>query len=173
MPKCVALVFVLAVASVALAQSPTQTSGSAVKHYRLTFVVDSGQAQTGKQTFMLDVPVAPGKMGAASASFISGTKEDPQSIAQQIFECTDVHATDNGIGLHIAMQSDREVPAIPGLISARHSHGEFQRTVELEIGKPTVVTQEMQFRVLGNTDPALATKLRQPAPTITVTAEVL
>ena len=173
MSKHLALVFALAVSTVGLAQSPTASSDSAVKHYRLTFVIDSGQGNSAKQSFMLDIPVVPGKMGAASASLISGSKGDPQSVAQQLIECTDVHASTTGLALHIAMQSDSEAPAIPGLVSARHQHGEFQRTVDLEIGKPTVVTQELHFKVLGNADPALAAKLKQPAPTITVTAEAL
>lgn len=168
-----ALILALATSTVGLAQSPAQASGSATTHYRLMFVIDSGQGEAGKQSFMLDVPAVPGKMGAASVSLLSGSKGDPQSVVQQTVECTDVHPTATGLALHVAMQSDREAPAIPGLVSARHSHGEFQRTVDLEIGKPTVVTQEMHYRVLGNTDPALAAKLRQPSPTITVTAEAL
>lgn len=171
MSRHLALVFALTIPTVALAQSPTQPSESAVKHYRLTFVVDSGQGEAGRQSFMLDVPVAPGKMAAAEASLISGSKGDPQSIVHQVFDCTDVHPSATGLALHIAMQSDREAPAIPGLVSTRHSHREFQRTVDLEIGKPTVVTKPLLFKVLGNTDPALAAKLKQPAPTITVTAE--
>jgi hypothetical protein len=173
MSKYLALAFALAVSSAGLAQSSTQTSESAIKHYRITFVVDSGQREAATQSFVLDVPVAPGKMGAAQVSLLSGTNGDPQSIVKQLFECSDVHPTATGLALHVAMQSDREAPAIPGLVSARHQHGEFQRTVSLELGKPTVVTQEMHFRVLGNTDPALAEKLRQPAPTITVTAQTL
>ena len=173
MSKHLALVFALAVSTVGFAQSTLQAPESAVKHYRLTFLVDSGQGQTGKQSFMLDVPVAPEKMGAASISVISGSKGDAKSVIQQLLECTDVHATSSGLALHIAMQSDREAPAIPGLVSARHQHGEFQRTVDLELNKPTIVTQPLRFRPLGNTDPALAEKLKQPAPTITVTAEAL
>lgn len=169
MPRYLALAFALAVSSIGLAQAPE----SPVKHYRLTFLIDSGRGEAARQTFTLDVPVAAGKMGAAEISLISGSKGDAQSVVRQLFDCTDVHATSTGLGLHIAMQSDGEAPAIPGLVSARHQHGEFQRTVDLEIGKPTVVTQPLQFRPLGNTDPALAEKLKQPAPTITVTAEAL
>lgn len=168
-----ALVFAFAVSTVGPAQSPIPTSDSAVKHYRLTFVIDSGQGEAGKQSFMLDVPVTPGKLAAAETSLISGIKGDPQSIVHQVFDCTDVHPTATGLALHIAMESDREAPAIPGFVSARHQHGEFQRTVELEMDKPTVVTQPLEFKVLGNTDPALAAKLKQPPPTITVTAEAL
>jgi hypothetical protein len=171
--KYFAVAFALAVSAAGLAQSSAQGSESGTKHYRLTFVVDSGQGDTAKQSFALDVPVAPGKMGAARANLISGSEGDAQSVVQQLLECSDVHASSTGLAMHITMQSDREAPAIPGLISARHQHGEFQRTVDLQIGKPTVVTQEMHFKVLGNTDPALAAKLKQPAPTITVTAEAM
>ena len=173
MSKYFAIALTLAISSIGFAQSSAQSSESGTKHYRLTFVVDSGQGEIGKQSFMLDVPVTPGKTGAARANLISGNDGDVQSVVQQLFECSNVHASSTGLALHIAMQSDREAPAIPGLVSARHQHGEFRRTVDLQIGKPTVVTQEMNFRVLGNTDPALAAKLKQPAPTIIVTAEVI
>ncbi len=174
MSKHFAFALALAISSTGLAQSSSvQRSEPAVKHYRLTFVVDSGQGEAGKQSFMLDVPVASGKTGVAQASLTSASAGDAHSVVQQLFECSNVHPTSTGLALTISMQSNREAPAIPGLISARHQHGEFQRAVDLEIGKPTVVTQEMHFRVLGNTDPQLAAKLRQPAPTITVTAEAL
>ncbi len=173
MSKYFTVALALAISSAGFAQSSVQSSESGVKHYRLTVVVDSGQGKAGKQSFVLDIPVAPGKTGAARMNLVAGSEGDAQSVVQQLFECSNVHATSTGLALNIAMQSDREAPAIPGLISARHQHGEFQRTVDLVIGKPTVVTQEMQFRVLGNTDPKLAEKLRQPAPTITVTADAL
>jgi hypothetical protein len=173
MSRYFAVALALAVSSVGLAQSSAHSSDSGVKHYRLTFVVDSGQGVAGKQLFMLDVPVAPRNVGAARANLTSASEGDMQSVVQQLLECSNVHASATGLELHIALQSDREVRAIPGLVSARHQHGEFQRTVDLQIGKPTVVTEEMHFRELGNTDPVLAEKLKQPAPTITVTADAL
>lgn len=173
MPKYFAVVLALAVSSVGFAQSSAHSSDSGMKHYRLTFIVGSGQNEAGRQSFMLVVPVAPGKMGAARANLMSASEGDTQSVVQQLLECSNVHASATGLALHIVLQSDREAPAVPGIVSARHQHGEFQRTVDLQLGKPTVVTEEMHFRVLGNTDPALAEKLKQPAPTITVTAEAL
>jgi hypothetical protein len=173
MPRYFAVALALAVSSVGFAQSSAQSSDSGLKHYRLTFVVDSGQGEAGKQRFMLDVPVAPGKSGAARANLMSASEGDMQSVVQQLLECSNVHASATGLALHIALQSDREAPAIPGIVSARHQHGEFQRTVDLQLGKPTVVTEKMHFSVLGDTDPALAEKLKQPAPTVTVTAEAL
>ncbi len=173
MSKYFAVALALAVSAMGLAQSSAQSSESGKKHYRLTFVIDSGQGDAGKQSFVLDVPVASGKVGAARANLISESEGDAQSVVQHLLECSNIHASSTGLAMHIAMQSDNEAPSIPGLISARHQHGEFQRTVDLQIGKPTVVTQEMHFRVLGNTDPALAAKLKEPAPTITVTAEAL
>ncbi|HEY0795076.1 MAG TPA: hypothetical protein VGD64_04775, partial [Acidisarcina sp.] len=118
-------------------------------------------------------PVTPGKMGAARVNLTAGSDGDAQSVVQQLIQCSNVHASGTGLALDIAMQSDREAAAVPGVISARHQHGEFQRTVDLQLGKPTRVTDEMHFRVLGNTDPALAAALEQPAQTITVTAEAL
>lgn len=173
MSKYLAVALALAASSAGLAQSSAQSSESGTKHYRLTVVVDSGQGEAGRQSFMLDVPVSQGRMGTARANLTTASEGDSQSVVQQLFECSDVHASSTGLEMHIAMQSDREAPAIPGLVSARHQHGDFQRLVNLEIGKPTVVTGEMHFRALGNTDPALAEKLRQPAPRITVTAEAL
>jgi hypothetical protein len=104
---------------------------------------------------------------------MSASEGDTQSVVHQALECSNVHISATGLALHIALQSDREAPAIPGIVSARHQHGEFQRNVDLQFGMPTVVTEEMHFRVLGNTDPALAERLKQPAPTITVTVEAL
>lgn len=175
MPKYFAVILALAVSSMGFAQSgaSAHNSHSGLKLYRLTFVVDSGQGEAGMESFTLDVPVELGKVGAARANFVSGSEGDTHSVVQQLLECSNVHASDTGLAFHIALQSDREAPAIPGIISARRQHGEFQRTVDLQIGKPTVVTEEMHFKVLGNTDPALAEKLKQPAPTITVTAEAL
>lgn len=173
MSKYFAVALALAVSSFGFAQTPSQNSDLVTKHYRLTIVVDSGQGEAGKQSFVLDVPVTPGKMGAARADLISGSDGDGQSVVQELFRCSNVHASATGLALDIAMQSDREAPAIPGVISARHQHGQFQRTVDLQLGKPTQVTEGMHIRVLGNTDPALAAALKQPAPTITVTAEAL
>lgn len=173
MSKFFVVALALAISPTGFAQSSAHNQESGVKHYRLTFVVDSGQGEAEKQSFMLDVPVAPGKAGVARANLVSGSDGDTGPVVQEVLECSNVHASETGLALHIAMQSDREAPAIPGLVSARRQHGEFQRTVDLQIGKPTVVTQEMQFKVLGNTDPGLAAKLKQPAPTITVTAEAL
>jgi len=173
MAKYFAVALILAVSSFGFAQTPSQDSDSGTKHYRLTFVVDSGQGEAGKQSFVLDVPVTPGKMGAARVNLIAGSAGDAQSVVQQLFQCSNVHASATGLAPDIAMQSDRETPAVPGFISARHQHGQFQRTVDLQLGKPTQVTEEMHFRVLGNTDPSQAAALKQPAPTIIVTAEAL
>lgn len=173
MTRFLTIALALGISPLGFAQSSGHSPESAVKHYRVTFVVDSGSGESAKQSFVLDIPIASGKSGMARANLISGSDGDTTSVVRQSFECSNVHPTATGLALNIAMQSDREAPAIPGLISARHQHGEFQRAVDLEIGKPTVVTQEMHFRVLGNTDPQLAAKLKQAAPTITVTAEAL
>lgn len=173
MSRHFAVALTLAISVCGFAQTPSQNSDSETQHYRLTFVVDSGQGEAGKQSFVLDVPIAPRKAGAARINLISGSEGDAQSVIVQSIQCNNVHPSTTGLALDIAMQSDRESPAIPGVLSARHQHGQFQRTVDLQLGKPTLVTEEMHFRVLGKTDPKLAEKWKQPAPTIIVTAEAL
>jgi hypothetical protein len=159
--------------TIGMAQTPSAAPDAGVKHYRLTFVVSLGQNDAVEQSFTVDVPVSAGRSGAAKISLVSGSSGDAQSLIQQILECSDVRPSATGLHVDIAMQSDREAPAIAGVVSARHQHGEFERKVDLELGKPTVVTNEMHVTPLGNTDPAVAAALAQPAPTITVTAIVM
>lgn len=163
----------LAITSIGMAQTPSSAPEAGVKHYRLTFVVSMSQNSAVEQSFTLDVPVSAGASGAAKVSLVSGSNGDAQSLIQQFVECSNVHPSATGLHVDIAMQSDREAPAIAGVVSARHQHGEFQRKIDLELGKPTVVTNEMHVTPLGNTDPALAAALAQPAPKITVTAVVI
>ena len=167
------LASVLAITSIGMAQIPSTTPDAGVKHYRLTFVVSMGQNSAAEQSFTLDVPVSAGRSGAAKVGLVSGSTGDAQSLVQQFLECSDVHLSATGLHVDIAMQFDREAPAIAGVVSARHQHGEFQRKVDLELGKPTVVTNEMHLIPLGDTDPALAAAVAQPAPKITVTAVVI
>lgn len=168
------LSLVLVTTSAAIAQvSFSPAPKTAVKHYRLTFTISTGQNSADEQSFTVDVPVASGQSGAAKIGLMSGSNGDAQSLIQQFLECSDVHPSATGLHVDISMQSDREAPAVEGVISARHQHGEFQRKVDLELGKPTVVTKEMHVRPLGNTDPALAAALAGPAPKITVTAVAL
>lgn len=170
MSKNLLLAYVLAITSAGMAQTPSNAVQVGVKHYRLTFVVTTGQNSAVEQSFTLDVPVSPGGSGAAKIDLVSGSTGDAQSLIQQSLECSGVHPSATGLHVDIAMQSDREAPAVVGVVSARHQHGEFQRKVDLELGKPTVVTNEMHAIPLGDTDPALAAALAPPAPKITVTA---
>ena len=171
--KTLFLSLVLATASAGMAQISSTAPNKAIKHYRLTFTISTGQNNAAEQSFTVDVPVASGQSGAAKIGLVSGSNGDAQSFIQQFLECSDVHPSVTGLHVDISMQSDREAPAVEGVISARHQHGEFQRKVDLELGKPTVVTKEMHIRPLGNTDPALAAALAGPAPKITVTAVAL
>jgi hypothetical protein len=85
MSKYFALALALAVSSFGFAQTPSQTTDSGTKHYRLTIVLDSGQGEAGKQSFVLDVPVTPGKMGTARVNLISSSDGDARSEIQQFF----------------------------------------------------------------------------------------
>ncbi len=173
MSKKLLLASVLAITSIGMSQTPPTAPDTGVKHYRLTFVVSMGQNDATEQSFTLDVPVSTGRSGVAKLGMVSGSNGDAQSLVQQLLECSDVHASATGLHMDIAMRFDREAPAISGVVSARHQHGEFQRKVDLELGKPTVVTNEMHVTPLGDTDPAVAAAVAQPAPKITVTAVVI
>ncbi len=173
MSKHLLFASLLAITSAGLASAQSPSAKAEVKHYRLTVVVSLGEATPSEQSFTLDVPVGPGGNGAAKISLVSGTSADASSLVQQTFECSDVHASATGLHINMAMQSDREAPAIAGIVSARRQHGEFQRQLDVALGKPTVVTNAMVLTPLGDTDPALAAKLAPPAPKITVTAVAL
>ena len=164
------LASLLAISSASLANAQAPGINPEVKHYRLTVVVSLGQVSPVEQSFTLDVPVGPKGNGAAKISLVSGDTNDASSVVQQTLECSDVHVSATGLHINMAMQSDREAPAIPGVVSSRHQHGDFNRQLDIALGTPTVVTSEMVLTPLGDTDPALAAKLAPPAPKITITA---
>lgn len=165
--KSFALICTLGAAAVCAAQ--TNSAATPIKHYRLSFVVSYAGSSQPIQSFTIDVPVAPGHPGISAVSFASSLTGGP-SPEHSTWQCSDVKESPTGLALKIDMTSDSEAPAIPGLVSARHSHGAFQRQVDLVLNKATVVTKEMHVVPLGNTDPALAAAVARPAPQITVTA---
>ncbi len=81
-------------------------------------------AQTCHRAYPLSAPTKLG--GTARANLTTASEGDSQSVVQQLFECSDVHASSTGLEMHIAMQSDRVAPAIPGLVSARPSMEKIQ-----------------------------------------------
>ena len=167
--KKLAMALVLGTAAACIAQSSTNAPGKQIKHYRLTFVVANIQDKSAPQTFSLDVPVIDGRDGISRISMVSGITGDAQGGTQQTFECSGVHTSATGLAVTIAMDSDREA-TVSGDLPARHRHGRFQRNVDLVLGTPTVVTNEMHVIPLGNTDYATAVANLPPAPQITVTA---
>ncbi len=170
MSKHLIFASLLAISSTSLATVQAHVGSAEAKHYRLTVVVSLGQDSPVEQSFTLDVPVGPKGNGAAKISLVSGDSSDASSLVQQTLELSDVHTSATGLHINMAMQSDRQAPAIPGVVSSRHQHGEFQRQLDIALGTPTVVTKEMVLRPLGDTDPALAARFAAPAPKITVTA---
>ncbi len=167
--KKLAIAFVLGTAAACVAQTSTNAPGRQIKHYRLTFVVTGTQDRSTPQTFSLDVPVVNGQDGIARISMVSGITGDAQSGVQQTFECSGVHTSATGLAVTIAMDSEREA-IVSGSLPTRHQHGRFQRNVDLILGTPTVVTNEMHVIPLGKTDYATAVANLPPAPQITVTA---
>ena len=170
MIKSFALLCALGAAVVCSAQS-SSTTETTIKHFRLSFSISNQGSSQPSQSFTIDVPVAPGHPGSSAISFTSGLGSASPEVSS--WQCSDVHESATGLAIKVAMTSDGEAPAIPGVVSARHRHGAFQRSVDLVLNKPTVITKEMHVIPLGNTDPKLAAAVVGPAPQITVTATEL
>jgi hypothetical protein len=165
--------FVLCTAGICAAQStemamqPAQTTP---KHFRLTFVLTYPQGGQPSQSFVLDVPVMHDRSGMSSMSLAAGTTGQLAGSMQENLQCTDVHVSSTGLAAKIAftMHSVSSEP-LPDSTEPLHRQLTFERQVDLVLGKPTPITEQMHVFPLGkennllpNTPPA--------APQITVTA---
>ena len=169
MSKWCAAILILCGAGICLAQS-NGLSKQAPKHYRLTFVLTYPQNQQPSQSFVLDVPVLADHPGMSGMSMASGPAGMVEGSMQENLQCTDVHASATGLAAKVNFVVD-SVPSelLPGMTEPLHRHLVFERQIDVAIGKPTRITQEMHVQKLGkDTPPALATP--PPAPQITVTA---
>ena len=159
----------LCMAGVCSAQLSTATAQTQAKHYRLTFVLSYGQGQQPSQTFVLDVPVTQDRAGMAGTSTVSGLTGDPAGNAQESLECTEVRESATGLAANVAFSMDSVVAPLPGSAEPRHRNLTFRRQVDLVLGTPTRITEEMHVIPLGKGDAADSAKL-PPAAQITVTA---
>jgi len=151
--------------SMAVAQStPIQT-----KHYRLTFVLNYPKEQQPSQTFVLDVPVTHDRPGMAGSTTASGLTGDPESSVQENLQCTEVQESATGLAARIAFSMDSMAQPLPGSTEPLHRNLTFNRQVDVALGKPTRITDELHIIPLGKGDGANANTL-PPAPQITVTA---
>lgn len=154
--------------STALAQSPQ----SQLKHYRLTFVLSYPQGDSPSQTFILDVPVARDHAGMAGSTTTSSLIGRPESAIQENLECTDVQESNTGLSAKVAFSMESTAQPLPGSTGPRHSNLTFNRQIDVELNKPTRITEEMHATPLRKGDEVYANAL-PPAPQITVTATVL
>jgi hypothetical protein len=173
MIKIGAAVFALCVAGVWAAQPPTavaQSAQSASKHYRLTFVLTYPEGTHAPQSLVLDVPVSSERAGMSGMSLATGLTGQVERSVQESLQCTDVKESETGLAAKVTftMETVTSEPALSATEPIHHQLN-FDRSVDLVLGKPTRITEEMQRRVLGKTDPTVANAL-PAAPQITVTA---
>jgi len=154
------------------AQLPAAAAQTQAKHYRLTFVLSYGQGQQPSQTFVLDVPVTQDRAGVAGTSTVSGLTGDPAGNAQETLECTEVRESATGLAANVAFSTNSIVAPLPGSREPQHRNLTFRRQVDLALGTPTRITEEMHVIPLGKDGAAYAAKL-PAAPQIMVTAVAL
>jgi hypothetical protein len=141
-----------------------------LRHFRLTFVLTYANNQQPSQSFALDVPVLPDRPGTTSMHLAAGPAGQIEGSTQQNLECTDVHISATGLAAKISFSIDR-VPLehLPGIDEPLHNQMNLERKVDLTLGQPTVITEELQKKPVNKSGDAVADA--QPAPPqITVTA---
>ena len=154
------------------AQLPAATAQTQARHYRLTFVLSYGQGQQPSQTFVLDVPVTQDRAGMAGTSTVSGLSGDPAGNVQESLECTGVRESATGLSANVAFSMNSIAAPQTGSREPRDRNLTFKRRVDLALGTPTRITEEMHVIPLGKDSAAYAAKL-PAAPQITVTAVAL
>ncbi len=168
-----AAVFALCAAGVWTAQPSmalAQSAQSAPKHYRLTFVLSYPEGKQPSQSLVLDVPVSAERAGMSGMNLATGLTGQVEGSVQESLQCTEVKESATGLAAKVVFTRDR-VTSDPLLSATEPIHHQLNldRSVDLVLGKPTRITEEMKRRALGKTDPAVVSAL-PPAPQITVTA---
>jgi hypothetical protein len=169
MIKFAAACLVLCSAGVCAAQ-PEMTAPTTPKHFRLTFVLTYPRDNQPSQSFVLDIPVTHERPGTSDMSLNSGlTGQLEGSVAEKI-QCTDVRESATGLAAMVTFAMDSVTKAPPPYSSEPLHHNlAFDRKIDLVLGKPTRITEEMQIKPLRKGDEAIPNRL--PAtPQITVTA---
>lgn len=171
MIKIAAAFLALCAAGICAAQpAVTATPSAPTKHYRLTFVLTYPQDQQPPQTFVLDIPVTRERPGTSEMSVNSGlTGQLEESVAEKI-QCTDVQESATGLAAQVNFAMDSVTKAPPPYSNEPLHHNlSFDRKVDLVLGKPTQITNEMRPKPLRQGDEAVPGRL-PAAPQITVTA---
>lgn len=175
MIKIAAALLALCPAGICAAQpAVTATPSAPAKHYRLTFVLtypqDQQNGQQPSQSFVLDIPVTRERPGTSEMSVNSGLTGQLEGSVAEKMQCTDVQESPTGLAAQVtfAMDSVTKAP-LPYSSEPLHHNLSFDRKIDLVLGKPTQITEEMQIRPLRKGDEAIPGGL-PAAPQITVTA---
>lgn len=162
----------LCVAGICGAQPPVAVAQSAThqtKHYRLTFVLNYPNGQQPSQTLVLDVPVTHDRPGMAKSATTSGLTGQPESSVQENLQCTEVQESATGLAVKVAFSMDSWAQPLPGSTESIVHNLTFNRQVDLALGKPTRITEQLHAMPVGKNGEAPANAL-PPEPQITVTA---
>lgn len=171
MIKIAAAFLALCSAGVCAAQPAATAASSAQtkpKHYRLTFVLTYPQGQQPSQSLALDIPVTQERPGMSDMSLTSGlTGQLEGSIAEKI-QCSEVHESATGLAAKVTFAMDRVAKAPPPYSSEPLHHNlTFDRKVDLVLGKPTKITEEMHTAPLRKGDDAIPNAAAPPQITVT------
>jgi hypothetical protein len=168
--KIAATFLMLCTAGACTAQPAATAAQTTPKHFRLTFVLTYPQGQQTPQSIVLDVPVTHDRPGMSGISSAAGLTGQIQGSVQQNLQCTDVHESATGLAAKVAFSMDSvAMDPAPNSNEPLHRNLTFDREVDLVLGKPTRITEEMQIKPLRKGDEAIPSRL-PAAPQITVTA---
>jgi hypothetical protein len=119
---------------------------------------------------VLDVPVSAERAGMSGLTLATGLARQVEGSVQESIQCSDVRESATGLAAKVAFTIN-SVTSEPLISSTEPIHHQlnFERSIDIVVGKPTRISEEMQRRVLGKTDPSFANAL-PIAPQITVTA---
>lgn len=159
--------FALCAAGACMAPSSAATPHSTLKHFRLTFVLGYSHAELSSRSFVLDVPVKADRPGMGSISIASGLTGQVDGSVQEELQCSEVHESAAGIAANVTFTMHSVEAPLAGAAEPLHHELNFQKQIDIVLGKPTTITEEMHAVTLGKEPrpPALP-----PVPQISVTA---
>jgi hypothetical protein len=157
-----------AAGSMAAAQSTPKPTPA--RHFRLSFVLTYPDSKQPSQTFVMDVPVLPGRPGTSSLNLSSGATGQVEGTTRESLQCTDVHESATGLAAKVNFTIETVAEDhLPDTDEPIHNQLTFERQIDLVLGKPARITEDMHARPLKQGDEALM-PLPPVPPQITVTA---
>lgn len=127
-----------------------QSASPSIKHYRLTFALSDPQTTHALQTFTVEVPVSSDHRGMAEAVQTSMLAGDPDSTIKANLKFSEVHISEKGLAGDIALRVDSIRAPLPGSTEQIHHNLTFNRQIDIELNKPTRITEEPRILSLKN-----------------------